>query len=69
MLLLGYSDFSFDLKALEKLYIAKTSEEGIIQKRILRAKKSNKEKVRFKMFKYPPSADVPKEIVDQYYPI
>ena len=32
LLLIGYSDFSFKMKAIEKLYIAKTKETGIIEK-------------------------------------
>ena len=65
----GYADFSFGIKAIEKLFIAKTKEPGIISRKLQRPKKSDEKKLRFPMFKYPPPSDIPARIIDQLYPI
>ena len=68
-ILWGYSDFSFIIKALEKVFIARSKETGIIPRKLQRPKKSNEKKLRFPMFKYPPPSDIPARIIDQFYSI
>ena len=59
MILFGYPSFSFMMKALEKLYIARTKVSGIFNKKLQRPKKSDKKKMRFNMLKYSPPEDFP----------
>jgi hypothetical protein len=58
-ILFGYPSYSFIMKALEKLYLARTKIAGVFDKKLQRQKKINEKKLRFKMLKYPPPADVP----------
>ena len=65
ILLVGYPHFSFVMKAMEKLYVAKTSQEGVIEKHEQRMTKKDDKKVKFKILKVVQK----KENADQIYPI
>ena len=58
ILLFSYPLFSFNIKALEKLFIAKTFEIGILDQNIQAKKKNNKSQLKFKMLKI----ELPKDI-------